>query len=796
MMGSINWSMFPFFDDEKITGAMARPVRPQLNALWPIVGRTRELTALAEGIDDASCSGVVLIGPAGVGKTRLAREVRDLANERGLFTGLARATKSASGIPLGALVHLLTELEVPELTGRDLFNATVKAIDERRGTSRMVLVVDDANELDDASVALLDQLMDQGSVFVVLTVRTGEQTIGPVVDMWKDERVLRIDVAPLTSPDVQSLSEIAVGGLLDSGALQALQSASAGNVLYLRELIMGALESGVLARDVGIWRLTGPLANSPRLRDLIEQRLTGITEVERETLELVALGDPLELSLLTALVPPAAVERMARRGVLEAVPGDHDPEVHLAHPLYGEVVRAHLSPIRRTRLCRSLANLAEQKTGLKPADVLRVAVWRLDGGGGGRPETTVQAARLAFQNEDYRLSTRLARAAWDEWDLVEAAILLADSIDIIGRSEDIEDVLAPAADRASSDRERADVAVRRAAALFLSPGRSDEADGVLTAATAIVDDPLCQRDIASQRADHFLLSGDVTRAIELDEPLVATPGDSASAQAARDLGTALALAGRTKEAIRHTEDALATRLDLEDAGQVSSTAIFVVAHTLALVEAGRLAEAASTCMAAYEIAVERKNAGGQAWFASILAFVRLADGRLATAVRLFRESAGVFRELHHPGQRWGLGGIALAAGQLGDREASMSALAELDAVGPASMQLMDVHIWRGRAWGALAAGSPLRARAHLRHAVELGMDWGQLAAAAAALHDLVRIGDSASASQELMALADQVDGDLMTARAAYARAVASRNIEEASEATELFEASGAFLYAA
>jgi DNA-binding CsgD family transcriptional regulator len=36
----------------------------------------------------------------------------------------------------------------------------------------------------------------------------------------------------------------------------------------------------------------------------------------------------------------------------------------------------------------------------------------------------------------------------------------------------------------------------------------------------------------------------------------------------------------------------------------------------------------------------------------------------------------------------------------------------------------------------------------------------------------------------------------MTARAAYAGAVASRNIEKASEAAELFEASGAFLYAA
>jgi len=125
--------------------------------------------------------------------------------------------------------------------------AAAEAIEQRRGDRRMVLVVDDAQELDDASTALLDQLVERSGVFLVFTVRSGGREAAAIVGMWKDEHIVRIEVGPLPERDLRSLAVIAVGGPVDGATLQALVAASGGNVLFLRELVQSAQESGALA---------------------------------------------------------------------------------------------------------------------------------------------------------------------------------------------------------------------------------------------------------------------------------------------------------------------------------------------------------------------------------------------------------------------------------------------------------------------------------------------------------------------------------------------------------------------
>src|SRR4051812_14383981 len=74
---------------------------------WPLVGRTEVLRALREAVVDPGRRGLVLAGPAGVGKSRLAAEVLALAERSGLATARVTATKASSGIPLGALAPVL-----------------------------------------------------------------------------------------------------------------------------------------------------------------------------------------------------------------------------------------------------------------------------------------------------------------------------------------------------------------------------------------------------------------------------------------------------------------------------------------------------------------------------------------------------------------------------------------------------------------------------------------------------------------------------------------------------------------
>src|SRR5581483_6420360 len=111
------------------------------------------------------------------------------------------------------------------------------------------------------------------------------------------------------------------------------------------------------------------------------------------------------------------------------------------------------------------------------------------------------------------------------------------------------------------------------------------------------------RAIDSQRADHALRTGNVTKAIEAGRHLLASDGDEAFAQASRDLGVALALAGRTAEALVRTEQGLKARQTLENQDQVAAAAVFFVAQALALAEAGRLAEAIAIAEVGYEQSV-------------------------------------------------------------------------------------------------------------------------------------------------------------------------------------------------
>lgn len=441
-----------------------------IGSVWPIVGRDAEIRAVVEAFGNPKCAGVALVGAAGFGKTRLATQALALAGERGMTVASIRATTSATDVPFAALGDFLEGLDLAAERDTELFVAATKAIDARRGEQRLVLVIDDAHQLDEASKSLLERIVDHGGAFIVFTARMGEGDPATIVRKWRDQGFLRIEVGPLPDRDLRTLAEVAVGGPIDGASLQAIVESSRGNVLFLRELIQGALESGLLTPELGLWHLTGSLSHSPRLRDLIEERLIGLSEPEREALELVALGDPINLTLLERLVPLEALERLERRGLLDVLESDAGPELRLNHPFYGDVVRAHLPPLRRVLLSRSLADAADEGV-VQGRDALRVALWRLDGGGGGRIEITQAAARTALKMEEYTLACRLSRSVWDQSPSVDAAIVLGEALDFLGRSREADEVLATATPMATNDRQLTKLTVRRAAALFRALGK-------------------------------------------------------------------------------------------------------------------------------------------------------------------------------------------------------------------------------------------------------------------------------------------------------------------------------------
>ena len=96
---------------------------------------------------------------------------------------------------------------------------------------------------------------------------------------------------------------------------------SAGNPLYARELVLGALDQGTLALDRGLWRLRGRPSVPPSLTDLIRRRMGSISDAERRLLELLALGEPLSLDMVIALTSYEGLAAAEEHGMVARLSG-------------------------------------------------------------------------------------------------------------------------------------------------------------------------------------------------------------------------------------------------------------------------------------------------------------------------------------------------------------------------------------------------------------------------------------------------------------------------------------------
>jgi predicted ATPase len=352
-----------------------------LNADWPLFGRAEELGFIAETLRRQQRPiALVLAGAAGVGKTRLVREALRLAEAAGYATAWATATQSAATIPFGALAYLIPEPVGKFQSGVALLQTMASVIGRRAAGRTLALAIDDAHLLDAASATLVHQMAANGTAYILFTLRSSEAVPDPIKALWKDGQADYIEVQPLSQSEVGALLERVLGGNVDGASLLKLWNATRGNALYLRELVRGGVERGLLGIAGGVWRWHGPLAPGSWLIDLIDARLSGLGAAERETLEILALAEPLGVAIVSALTPSGSLDALEERGLLDVRSDGRRLQVRLAHPLYAEVVRARTPHLRARGICRQLADALEATGARRRDDLLRLATWRVDSG--------------------------------------------------------------------------------------------------------------------------------------------------------------------------------------------------------------------------------------------------------------------------------------------------------------------------------------------------------------------------------------------------------------------------------
>jgi DNA-binding NarL/FixJ family response regulator len=445
---------------------------------WPLVGRNAELAQIAAARADERCPAVVISAAAGVGKSRLAREACIAAEVDGPPSLWAQATASSATIPLGALAALIPD-EVRSDDPLELVRRSVAALRERGGGRTVLLAVDDAQLLDPMSAALVLQLAATTDVFVLATIRTGEPAPDAVDSLWKDEGARRIELGRISDEAIVELVEAGVGGPLDQLTMREIVDACVGNPLYARELVLGAIEDGQMRRERGLWRLEGRPAVTPSLTALITRRTGTLAPDLRRPLELLALGEPIHLDELVPLTSYEALEACEERGMIAIAGPAAAADVRLAHPLYGEVIRAEL-PVLRARGHRlALAEMIQQRQPVTPDDALRAARWLIDAGAEIPGELLLDAGEAANLAGDPGLGADLARRAIDAGGGLRAVQLLARAHTLRNQFDEAAVVLADAETTARDDPAALDYARQRMHLLGWVLRRPDEARALL-----------------------------------------------------------------------------------------------------------------------------------------------------------------------------------------------------------------------------------------------------------------------------------------------------------------------------
>ncbi len=365
-----------------------------------LIGRDSELALVRRAI--ARSHGVLICGPAGVGKSAVAAE----AAGRLAQPPVARIVATAAGrsVPFGALAPILDDAVIGG-------HATaVAAIVTRRfaGSARPpVLLVDDLQEIDEPSASVLLSLVANGSIRLLGTLRDGTKPPDAVTALWKENLVTRIDLPPLTRSQVAQLLTDLLGGPVASPTVEVLYELSSGNALHLVELARFGRRQRRFTQRSGRWWWIGENHDvPPRLAELLLGRVQALSASGQAAAEVLALGDPLPYETLDEVAEPGALDELERTGLVTV---SEDPggvlRIRFAHPLLQSVTEASLTTARRRTLSERL-----RAAPVDHVDIVRQAGWELACGSRPRADILLAAADAVLLT-DSALAERMARRA-------------------------------------------------------------------------------------------------------------------------------------------------------------------------------------------------------------------------------------------------------------------------------------------------------------------------------------------------------------------------------------------------
>ena len=375
-----------------------------------LVGRHWEMAAV-EGLLKRAIDGhgavVGFVGPPGIGKSRLVREVSAMAGSRGVQVFTAFCESHTSQVPFHAVARLLraaTGVEgldgqtardrvrdrVPDADPEDLLllddllgiadpNAPLPAIDpdarRRRLTALLnaaslaretpaVYVVEDAHWIDEVSESMIADFLTvipQTPSLVLATYRP--EYSGPLSRVAGAQSIA---LAPLSDPETGALVAGLVGPDPSLGGLATLiVERAAGNPFFAQEIVRELAERGILRGNRSAYESTadvGEVSLPATVQATIAARIDRLDPAAKRTLSAAAvIGSRFSRDLLETLGIDPVLESLVGGEFIDQIRFTGQPEYVFHHPLVRTVAYESQLKSDRAELHRRVATAIESQ---------------------------------------------------------------------------------------------------------------------------------------------------------------------------------------------------------------------------------------------------------------------------------------------------------------------------------------------------------------------------------------------------------------------------------------------------
>src|SRR5215208_7109597 len=275
----------------------------------PLVGRDAELHQLEEiyarAAAERSAQLVTIVGPAGVGKSRLASEfLAGIDADARAFAG--RCLPYGEGITFWPIVEILRDAAgLSELrSAEDAMPKVLKLLPEGAESELLeglaaqqplVVTIDDIHWAEPTLLDLLEYLVDWIRDLPVVLMCLTRPELVEVRGTWVAPRrnASVVTLPPLSGVAIEGLiANLLKGGTLVDDARERIADAAEGNPLFVEETLGMLVDDGLLARRDGSWEVAGDvsaLSIPPTIHALLSARLDRLDDEERAVIERAAV---------------------------------------------------------------------------------------------------------------------------------------------------------------------------------------------------------------------------------------------------------------------------------------------------------------------------------------------------------------------------------------------------------------------------------------------------------------------------------------------------------------------------